>query len=81
MQHFVILDDEPFWKWNWLSPYVVETCDKKDMRWEHYVCGLNEEKMRIAINILNGKNMQIKSFCKTKIEVIDMRLCRRERKN
>ncbi|MBR1685360.1 MAG: hypothetical protein IJ708_09515, partial [Clostridia bacterium] len=54
LKRFVILDDEPFWKWNWLSPYVVETSDHHDPRWPRYVCGLNEQKMQLAINILNG---------------------------
>jgi len=52
LKRFVILDDEPFWKWNWLTPYVVETFDRKDLRRNRYVCGLSEEKMRIAIDKL-----------------------------
>ena len=55
LKSFVILDDEPFWKWNWLSPYVVKTYDKKDRGSGKYVCGLSEKKMKIAIKALNSR--------------------------
>ena len=52
LKSFVILDDEPFWKWNWLSPYVVETYDDNDSDWQH-VSGLTKAKAEMAVRILN----------------------------
>ena len=62
LKNFVILDDEEFWEWNWLSDYVVTTCvwatvalHQGDQIHRERIrnCGLNKEKMEEAIQILN----------------------------
>ena len=55
VKRFVILDDEPFWKWNWLETYLVETCitEKVKNKWERH-CGLTRGMAEQAIQILNN---------------------------
>lgn len=54
--NFVILDDENFWRWNWLAPHVVLTevtwlGDKGNYDY-HRQAGLNQEQANRAIEIL-----------------------------
>ncbi|MCD8014319.1 MAG: hypothetical protein LUG99_14295 [Lachnospiraceae bacterium] len=57
LEGFVILDDEPFWKWNWLSNRVVNTArkpaDADKVRWWDYEKGLDRDFARQAVEILN----------------------------
>lgn len=62
VRRFVILDDEEFWKWNWLWPHVVTTCDWEEIEVERdgkrrrkrvRKCGLTKAKMERAIAILS----------------------------
>ncbi len=56
LKSFVILDDEGFWRWNWLSDRVVctarESAEKK-RRWRTYEKGLDREFAQRAVDILN----------------------------
>ncbi len=55
VKDFVILDDETFWRWNWLKSHVVCTEEKfynDDGRCERR-CGLTYEMAKKAIEILN----------------------------
>ena len=55
LKNFVILDDETFWKWNWLKSHVVCTEEKyysDDGECERR-CGLTYEMAKKAIEILN----------------------------
>ena len=55
LKNFVILDDETFWKWNWLKSHVVctsETYYNDDGRCKTR-CGLTYEMAKKAIEILN----------------------------
>lgn len=51
LERFVILDDETFWSWNWLSDYLVCTTHVSDDGKSE--CGLTDEDVEKAINILN----------------------------
>lgn len=51
VKRFVILDDESFWQWNWLSDYFV--CTEQQVGERKYACGLTEEDVKKAIAILN----------------------------
>lgn len=54
--NFVILDDEMFWRWKWLRPYVVCTCeevDSGDMP-PKYIYGLTKACAEKAIEILQA---------------------------
>ena len=58
VKHFVILDDEPFWEWYWLKPYVVETYEYDA---DHkMICGLTAEKAKLAREILLSKQGESK---------------------
>lgn len=52
IEKFVILDDETFWKWNWLEPHVVCTSCMKTGRGT----GLDRECVHNAILILGGED-------------------------
>ena len=58
---FVILDDETFWNWKWLTPFVVTTsylkADKNDKEMKRRVCGLERRDAYEAIEILNNKQI------------------------
>lgn len=56
VKNFVILDDETFWKWNWLQKNVVCTSriDFDDDGRIIRKCGLTKEFALEAINILNS---------------------------
>lgn len=56
---FVILDDDRFWNWGWLTPFVVTTSfynmvKEDDYEYRKRICGLNGEFTCQAIDILNG---------------------------
>ncbi len=51
LKRFVILDDDDFWIWNWLSDYFVMTKKKRDKY--GYDMGLEDEHVKRAIEILN----------------------------
>ena len=51
LKRFVILDDDDFWVWNWLSDYFVMTRRKKDD--DDDFMGLEDEHVKRAIEILN----------------------------
>lgn len=51
IKRFVILDDDTFWMWNWLSDSFVCTCHITDEK--KRVDGLTEEDVQRAIEILN----------------------------
>ncbi len=55
VKNFVILDDETFWKWNWLKSHVVCTSEKYYNDDGHCKtrCGLTYEMAKKAIEILN----------------------------
>lgn len=58
---FVILDDDSFWRWGWMKPFVVTTSwremqKKGDYEFSNRMCGLNAEFREQAIEILNGGN-------------------------
>lgn len=50
VKSFVILDDETFWKWNWLEPHVV--CTSKKIERMEFQTGLNRDYAEKAIKIL-----------------------------
>jgi hypothetical protein len=57
VKKFVILDDETFWEWGWLEPFVVTTSKilphVSGRSWlDERVCGLNERYTQRAIEIL-----------------------------
>ena len=59
---FIILDDEDFWNWGWMKPFVVTTsyipANERDNEFAKRVCGLNPKFAYQAIQILNdGKNL------------------------
>lgn len=54
LESFVILDDEDFWKWNWMADRVVCTAKSLDL-WD-YEKGLNREYAGRAAEILNRVN-------------------------
>ena len=54
VENFVILDDEEFWKWNWLESHVVYTTTKYGEEYDQYKKGLTEKLAQDAIKILNG---------------------------
>jgi hypothetical protein len=54
---FVILDDDTFWMWGWLEPFVVTTSKVlphvSERSWlDDRVCGLDEHYVQKAIEIL-----------------------------
>lgn len=51
VKRFVILDDESFWQWNWLSDYSI--CTEHQVGKRKYECGLTEEDVPKAIAIMN----------------------------
>ena len=52
--NFVILDDEDFWAWNWLSRFFVKTrIDIKEERHNKWIKGLTDANVQQAIEILN----------------------------
>lgn len=52
--NFVILDDDDFWAWNWLSRFFVKTrIDKKKGISTEWIKGLNDTNVQQAIEILN----------------------------
>lgn len=51
VKRFVILDDECFWQWNWLSDFFI--CTEHQTPEGKYVCGLTNEDVQKAIGILN----------------------------
>ena len=51
---FVILDDDDFWKWNWLESYFVMT--KRTINKYDKIRGLEDDNVIQAIKILNQKN-------------------------
>ena len=56
---FVILDDEDFWNWGWMHPFVVTTSWHKTIEEDGYqiekrICGLDAKYRHEAIEILNG---------------------------
>ena len=51
VKRFVILDDECFWQWNWLSDYFI--CTEHQTPEGKYVCGLTNEDVQKAVGILN----------------------------
>lgn len=58
---FVILDDEDFWNWGWMQPFVVttswhKTIEKDGYQMEKRICGLDSPCKYDAIEILNGNN-------------------------
>ena len=58
VSNFVILDDETFWHWGWLSPFVVttsfsQTIEKNGRKMFKRKCGLNDKYAYQAIQILN----------------------------
>lgn len=57
LRNFVILDDEDFWKWNWLKRFFVLTRidEKKDNRIE-WMKGINDDNVKQAIEILGIVN-------------------------
>lgn len=56
---FVILDDEDFWNWGWMKPFVVTTsyipAKERDNKFAKRVCGLDAKFAYQAIQILNEK--------------------------
>ena len=58
---FVILDDEDFWNWGWMQPFVVTTTRHRTVgrnghQIEKRICGLDAEFSQQAIEILNGNS-------------------------
>lgn len=51
IKSFVILDDDDFWVWNWLSDRFVMT--KKLDEHDNWIRGLDDEHVARAIDILN----------------------------
>jgi hypothetical protein len=57
VKKFVILDDDTFWNWGWLEPFVVTTSyilrrDRSSSPTDERICGLDEEYAQKAIEIL-----------------------------
>ena len=50
VEHFVILDDEPFWEWGWLKDHVVQTACYSEEGVDE--CGLNLRYAKMAREIL-----------------------------
>lgn len=57
---FVILDDDTFWMWGWLTPFFVmtqtETGEEDSFCYKKRVRGLTEAHAEEAIRILNGND-------------------------
>ena len=53
VKNFVILDDEAFWNWGWMKPFVVTTSYYAKSN-EERVCGLDKQFAYRAIQILNN---------------------------
>lgn len=53
--NFVILDDDDFWTWYWLSPHAVLTSERHndEKGWSVRTAGLKQEHIDKAIEILN----------------------------
>ena len=51
VKSFVILDDIPYWNWNWLKHFMVLTYKETD---DGYQKGLTDEHCKKAISILNN---------------------------
>lgn len=51
LNRFVILDDDDFWKWNWLEEYFVMT--KRVENNYNMIRGLEDDHVKRAIEILN----------------------------
>ena len=58
VENFVILDDETFWRWNWLQPHVV-CIAKESSKYKgfFYGEGLDEECAEKAIKILGQRDV------------------------
>jgi hypothetical protein len=59
----VILDDDTFWMWGWLEPFVVTTSKilphVSGRSWmDERVCGLNEDYTQKAIEILTMEDVK-----------------------
>lgn len=54
VKSFIILDDDDFWAWNWLSDRFVMT--KKRGENGTWIRGLDDEHIVRAVDILNRKN-------------------------
>ena len=51
LKRFVILDDDDFWNWSWLTDYFVMTKRKGDNY--NMIRGLEDDHVKCAIKILN----------------------------